>query len=225
MRWLVWLMASGIALAQPSSPEPSRQSVLAPASAKQSAGMEDSLGAQRASVTMQRTSIGKQTSALSSGTHSFFTTPWTAPILSSAIPSGTPSSAPCDPVPADLADSLIAENATRQNLKPELLRAVIKKESAFYPCAVSPKGALGLMQLMPATAEMLGVTDPFDPRQNVDAGAKLLKQLIEKYAGDLPLALSAYNAGPGRVEAAGGVPEISETKNYVADILSAIRGE
>ena len=81
------------------------------------------------------------------------------------------------------------------------------------------------MQLMPATAEMLGVTDPFDPKQNVDAGAKFLKQLIDKYAGDLSLALSAYNAGPGRVEAAGGVPDILETKNYVADILSAVRVE
>jgi soluble lytic murein transglycosylase-like protein len=102
---------------------------------------------------------------------------------------------------------------------------VIRKESAFYPCAVSPKGALGLMQLMPATAEMLGVTDPFDPKQNVDAGAKFLKQLIEKYAGDLPLALSAYNAGPARVDTARGVPDIAETKNYVADILSSIRVE
>jgi soluble lytic murein transglycosylase-like protein len=72
---------------------------------------------------------------------------------------------------------------------------------------------------------MLGVTDPFDPKQNVDAGAKFLKQLIDKYAGNLRLALSAYNAGPGRVDSAGDVPDISETKGYVAEILSSIRVE
>jgi soluble lytic murein transglycosylase-like protein len=186
--------------------------------------MEVSLGAQSDSVARQQTSIRKQTSGVQEGTHSFFTVPWTTPrlpLLSAAVQTAPE----CEPVSRDLADSLIAENATRQNLDPELLRAVIRKESAFYPCAVSAKGALGLMQLMPSTAEMLGVTDPFDPKQNVDAGAKFLKQLIDKYAGNLRLALSAYNAGPGRVDSAGDVPDISETKGYVAEILSSIRVE
>jgi hypothetical protein len=199
--------------------------VLAPASVRQPApNLEASLSAQIASVAAQQTSVTKQASGSRANTNSFFTTSWTTPTFPAAS-GGNQTPFDCDPVPTDLADSLIAENATRQNLKPELLRAVIRKESAFYPCAVSPKGALGLMQLMPATAEMLGVTDPFDPKQNVDAGAKFLKQLIEKYAGDLPLALSAYNAGPARVDTARGVPDIAETKNYVADILSSIRVE
>jgi soluble lytic murein transglycosylase-like protein len=223
-------MASGIAVAQPSSPEPSRQSVPAPAAASRdlrkeaAAGMEISLSAQRDSVALQQSAIRKQTSGAPEGTHNFFTAPWTAPRLP-LLAAAAQTHPECEPVSRDLADSLIAENATRQNMNPDLLRAVIRKESAFYPCAVSSKGALGLMQLMPSTAEMLGVTDPFDPKQNVDAGAKFLKQLIDKYAGDLRLALSAYNAGPGRVESAGGVPDISETKNYVEDILSSIRIE
>jgi len=94
----------------------------------------------------------------------------------------------------------------------ELLRSVVAQESGFRPCAVSKKGAQGLMQLMPATAEQLAVEDPFEPAENLEAGAKYLRQLVDKYAGDLALALAAYNAGPGTVEEAKGIPAIPETR-------------
>jgi soluble lytic murein transglycosylase-like protein len=97
---------------------------------------------------------------------------------------------------------------------------MIGQESAFRPCAVSAKGAEGLMQLMPETAAELGVADPFDPRQNLDGGARFLKQLLDKYKGDLPQALGAYNAGPKTVDESGGVPDLQETREYVDAILA-----
>lgn len=129
---------------------------------------------------------------------------------------------PCDPLSSDQLDPLIEENAKRQSVRADLLRAVIGQESGNRPCAVSPRGAQGLMQLMPAVAEQFGVHDPLDPKQNVEAGTKLLKQLLTKYNGDMRLALSAYNAGPERVDREGGVPQIPETINYVTDILSKL---
>ena len=126
----------------------------------------------------------------------------------------------CDPMPKPQLFEMIDQAAERQGVDPALIREVARQESAFRPCAVSSKGAEGLMQLMPATQAQFAVTDPFDPGQSLDAGTKLLKQLLDRYHGDLPLALSAYNAGAGRVDKAGGVPEIPETKNYVFTILS-----
>jgi soluble lytic murein transglycosylase-like protein len=105
---------------------------------------------------------------------------------------------------------------------PKLLRAVMERESGFHPCAVSPKGAKGLMQLMPDTAAQLGVKDPFDPKENVDAGAHYLKQMLDRYKGDLSQALGAYNAGPAAVDQAGGVPDIPETLDYVKSILQKL---
>jgi soluble lytic murein transglycosylase-like protein len=90
------------------------------------------------------------------------------------------------------------------------------------PCAISAKGAQGLMQLMPDTAQQLAVLDVFDPKENIEAGAKYLKQLIDKYKGDLKLALGAYNAGPTTVDQAGGIPDIQETKDYVEAILKRL---
>ncbi len=124
----------------------------------------------------------------------------------------------CPPLSHYEADSLIGSAARAERISPALLRAVMKRESGFRPCAVSEKGAQGLMQLMPATAQEFGVFDPFDPQENVRGGAALLKQLLVRYAGDVRLALSAYNAGSQRVEQAGGIPEIAETQNYVAAI-------
>jgi soluble lytic murein transglycosylase-like protein len=89
---------------------------------------------------------------------------------------------------------------------------------------MSPKGAKGLMQLMPDTATQLGVTDAFEPKQNIEAGAKYLKQLLDRYAGDLAQALGAYNAGPGAVDEAGGVPKIRETTDYVKAIMQKVNG-
>jgi len=104
-----------------------------------------------------------------------------------------------------------------------LVRAVIRMESGGRTAAVSPKGAMGLMQLMPGTARMLGVEDPFDPVQNLEGGIKYLSQLSDKYQGDLVKTLAAYNAGPGRVDSYGGVPPFAETRNYVKNVLSTYR--
>lgn len=120
-------------------------------------------------------------------------------------------------------DALIGGAAKRYELDPALLRAVINQESGFQAQAVSSAGALGLMQLMPDTAKSLGVTNPLDPAQNVDGGARLLRQLIDRYGGRLDLALAAYNAGSGAVDKYGGVPPYAETQNYVSSILTAYR--
>jgi len=126
----------------------------------------------------------------------------------------------CPPLgPAEL-EPLVDQAAGQENLDPELLFSVIRQESAARPCAVSSKGAMGLMQLMPATALQFGVADPFDPKENVNAGARLLKQLLQLYGGNLSLALGAFNAGPGKVNQAGGVPDFPETLDYVHKVLS-----
>lgn len=115
--------------------------------------------------------------------------------------------------------TLIEEHAAKNMVSVDLVRALIQAESAFNPRAVSPKGALGLMQLMPATATELGVADAFDPAENIRAGVKYLKQLLDRYEGRVELALAAYNAGPGAVKKYGGkVPPYRETQNYVARI-------
>ena len=118
--------------------------------------------------------------------------------------------------------SLIEEHASLNQVSTDLVRALIQAESAFNPRAVSPKGALGLMQLMPATAAEYGVSDPFNPVENVRAGVKYLKRLLEGYDGNVELALAAYNAGPGAVKKYGGkVPPYRETRNYVSRIQSS----
>lgn len=129
----------------------------------------------------------------------------------------------CDPVAKPELDKLVDEAARDQQIEPALVREVARQESAFYPCAVSPKGAAGLMQLMPETQAQFQVQDPMDPKQSLNAGAKLLKQLIDRYHGDLSLALSAYNAGASRVDQSLSIPGIAETKQYVSDILGRLR--
>jgi soluble lytic murein transglycosylase-like protein len=128
----------------------------------------------------------------------------------------------CDPLAEAVASPLIDGAAEQEGVDSKLLRAVIDQESSFRPCAISPKGAQGLMQLMPATAEQFNVADPFDPKQSIEAGAKYLKQLLDKYKGDVPLTLAAYNAGPGATDLARGVPDIPETRVYVDAILEKL---
>jgi len=113
-------------------------------------------------------------------------------------------------------DDIIAKASQRFGVDPDLIRAVIQAESGFDPRAVSPAGAQGLMQLMPSTAKMLGVRDPFDPEQNVMGGTRFLKDLLQRYGGDVDSALAAYNWGPGNLEKGGSLPR--ETRNYLRKV-------
>jgi soluble lytic murein transglycosylase-like protein len=124
-------------------------------------------------------------------------------------------------VPPAQIDALVNDNAQAQDVDPALIKAIIANESGFNANATSNVGAQGLMQLMPGTAAGLGVTDSYDPAQNVAGGTKYIKGLLERFNGDVRLAVAAYNAGPGAVEKYGGVPPYAETQNYVQNVLSS----
>jgi len=194
------------------------------------AAMQGSIDKQRASVAKgMAASIGKQRSSTAPAV-SFFNLPPSAtahpPMATEvAMPEAALPDLICDPVPEATIAPILLDAAQREGLEPRLLTAVIQQESAFRPCAVSQKGAQGLMQLMPDTSAEFGVKDPFDPKQSIDAGAKYLKDLITRYSGNLSLALGAYNAGPAKVDQAGGVPPIPETTDYVSQILSRLAGQ
>lgn len=176
------------------------------------AAQRDSIAAMDSSIATQRASIEKQRAAAVPG--SFF--------VSAAVPRTILSAAPrveCEPLAGAEIEPLIQDASKREGVRAELVRGVIKQESAFRPCVVSPKGAMGLMQLMPATAETFKVRDAFDPKQSIDAGTRYLKELLNRYKGDTALALAAYNAGPARVDASAGIPSIPETLKYVEQIM------
>jgi len=147
--------------------------------------------------------------------------PQGAPLQPSAQPGSEPSSPlrPAAESEAEMIDRLVREAAKRYDLELDLLSAVVAVESGHKISAVSPKGAQGLMQLMPATAKDLAVSDPFDPAQNIDAGARYLRQLLDLHRDSYTNALAAYNAGTGRVARWKGVPPYKETQNYVHRVL------
>lgn len=128
-----------------------------------------------------------------------------------------------EPSEADLLP-VIERHARDRGLDPALVRAVVQAESGYNAGAVSTKGALGLMQLMPATAVEMAVASPFDPEENLRGGTRYLRALLERFGGDVILALAAYNAGPSTVERYGGVPPYPETVEYVRRVLSLWRG-
>ncbi len=205
-RLALWLVGAVLGAQPPADFEAAVQAAMAP-----------SIAQQRVAIQKQAASIlpaGPAQSSANSAGSSFFTIPFPP------LEAGT---ADCDPLPDEQLDPLIAAAAQKTGVKAQLVRAVIDRESAGRPCALSAKGAQGLMQLMPETADQFEVEDPFDPRQNVEGGAKLLKSLLERYNNDPSLALGAYNAGSARVDQAGGVPPIPETVDYVTAILDKLR--
>jgi soluble lytic murein transglycosylase-like protein len=121
--------------------------------------------------------------------------------------------------PAEL-DELIHHTASRFQVDPQLVHAIIKVESGYNPRAISPKGAMGLMQLIPATAQRFGVANSFDPKQNLEGGVTYLRYLLNLFGGDLALSLAAYNAGENAVLRSGGIPWIAETQSYVRKVTA-----
>jgi soluble lytic murein transglycosylase len=125
-------------------------------------------------------------------------------------------------MPPEEIERVIADIAPRYNVDPSLVISVIEIESGYRPTALSQKGAMGLMQLMPETACDLGVKDPWDPVQNITGGTKYLSYLLKKYNGDIPLTLAAYNAGPESVQNYNGIPPFQETIDYVKKVLKRL---
>lgn len=142
-------------------------------------------------------------------------TPPSAPVTRTLAARSSTANAP------DGLKRLATETAERHELDPALIYLMIETESAWNPRAVSVKGAQGLMQLIPGTAERFGVRDPFDPAQNIEGGVKYMRWLLERYTGDLEKALAAYNAGEGAVDRWGGVPRYAETQTYVKKIVES----
>src|SRR5579885_344918 len=194
------------AIAQQDQPQSTAASSSAPADP--AAALREGSAKQRAAMDIQRAASRKQADLLR-----------LPPLVHTLSPSAeAPVQWECDPIPDDTVNPIIEGAAKANNVQPDLVRSIIRQESQFHPCAVSDKGAEGLMQLMPATSHEFAVSDAFDPKQSIEAGVKYLKQLFDKYKGNLELVLGAYNAGPAAVDAAKGVPDIPETKDYVQAI-------
>lgn len=180
------------------------------------------LGQDLSPIEKQRLSVRKQirTTGPVSG---FFTTSWLdAPAVNAAAPN-TAANDDCDPLPEATLSKLVGEASQREGVNADLVRSLIKHESGGKPCAVSAKGAQGLMQLMPATQMDLSISDPFEAAANINGGVKYLKQMLDRYNGNIALALAAYNAGPQRVDAGGKIPAIPETESYVSSILADLK--
>jgi len=171
-----------------------------------------------AAADLQRAAAQRQTAP--AAPDAFFFAGWSGPAM---LPPPLPD---CSSLTDSETEPLIRAAAARTGLNPALIKAVIRQESGFRLCAVSEKGAMGLMQLMPETAQALGAGNLFDPEQNIGAGAMYLKQMLSRFKGDISLALAAYNAGPEKVDGPKpAVPDIAETREYVASIISALGAE
>ena len=127
-----------------------------------------------------------------------------------------------DPSPTNF-DYIIRQKSVKYDIEPSIIKAVIEAESNWDDKAVSKKGAIGLMQLMPATARDMQISNRYDPEQNIEAGTRYLKMLLERFNGDMELAVAAYNAGPTNVEKSGGIPSFSETKKFVRNVISTYK--
>lgn len=232
MTFFLWILLAGTALAQTAATPPSADKAgvtppsadktapaqppkedKTPAAATPAETFQSSMEKQRAAIAIQREAVRKQ---------SEMAVQWHA--QSQARPPEIEAPAwDCAPIADVELTPLIDRAAQQHQVDTKLLRGVIEQESAFRPCAISAKGAMGLMQLMPATIEQFNVDDVFDPQQNIEAGATFLRQLLDKYKGDFKLALAAYNAGPGNVDKTGGIPDIKETQDYVEGIMKKMK--
>ncbi|MEP7367059.1 MAG: lytic transglycosylase domain-containing protein [Acidobacteriota bacterium] len=230
MRHLAFVLSAALAAAQTPPQAPAAPAAPAGQATGAAQAPDGIRGVMLPSLDKQKESVRRQVRAAQPADPGWFTVPWpsiqwTAPVQPSDAGSPVANAGwrpDCEPVPQTERESYFQRAAAKQGIDVGLIREVARRESAFYPCAVSSKGAVGLMQLMPGTATSLGVTDPFDPESNVFAGAQLLSTLLGRYRGDTRLALAAYNAGSGRVEDYGGVPPFRETQNYVGKILEAV---
>lgn len=173
--------------------------------------------AQEASIEKQRASTRKQ--EIAAGARNSFLVP---ALVSPPADAAASFEIACERPPEEDIRALVDQGARQSGLDTALVRAVVRRESAYNPCATSVKGAQGLMQLMPPVQTQFGVSDPYDPRQNISAGTRILKQLLDSYGGDLSKALGAYNAGPARVDQFGGAPPFPETMQYVSGILGEL---
>jgi soluble lytic murein transglycosylase-like protein len=231
----LWMLFAGVMMAQTTVPQTSVEKTAAPsASANQgavpapSAGkvesppakpppakpaetLQSAMEKQRAAIAIQLLAVKKQHESA---------VPWMLGTpRSEATPGIEGATEGCDPISDPELTPLIASAAQQHGVEPKLLRGVIEQESGFKACAVSAKGAMGLMQLMPATVQRFNVDDVFDPKQNIEAGATYLRQLLDKYNDDIKLTLAAYNAGPTTVDLTGEIPDIKETRDYVEGVI------
>jgi soluble lytic murein transglycosylase-like protein len=231
--------ADGDQTADESDEEPLLEEGTPAPSARSSTATRGSTAPRQSALARQTASIQRQLgrargngrSGGNTGGSDFFVSSWftgasgnaASPLASAA--SGAAQYAPpseCDPLDQAVAEAFMRDSATREGVSLDLVREVIRQESGFQPCVVSAKGAMGMMQLMPDTASTLGVLDPFDPRENIDGGVRLLKRLLDKYQGRPDLALAAYNAGEGAVDRNNEVPGYEETRNYVRAIMQRV---